>query len=413
MHRRVDETLKNQAGRGFAIPPTRKREYLRNLRRRKDYMQRAAKRIRKKTIRQQRQQQPTTTAANAADEELDFVHEKTVERAFPKFSTIAISHTFNIRPQPIETAEAAATQTDFENQLNRIHRILQQIILVLNRDINRQDRVGLMIRHQSLHHPIHINMTLARALNIGQIVAVIGRHLNSVEHLLLEGRLEIDVIIVHMPHGEGRKKQPQKFKSLWHTEDRLKLSKQGGVSKKEFMIRKRSVITIKNDDHLCFANALLMAKARFERDTSDEKKKKFKSFKINNQSTLNKAALELIVDAGLDPENPECVQYDNWNLICDTMNIEWYAHERFRTSDEATIQDRMTVLPYYQVLVFRSGVNEKRASFISSLPSQITDNSNDDRVRSSSSLPLSDRRTFQRDCQYHGILVDEFLLSML
>ena len=137
---------------------------------------------------------------------------------------------------------------------------LANVIDRLVEDLPEHDRIQVYLgsrRLRSAHTSAHVSVgdwrrTLGPAR---QILDNISRMLNSNENFDVDETMELDLTHITMPQpGRGKRNLP--FGSANYT---------------ELMKQKKSIIVIKNQDQLCCARALVVAKAKVDDDPDYEK----------------------------------------------------------------------------------------------------------------------------------------------
>ena len=109
-----------------------------------------------------------------------------------------------------------------------------------------EDLVRLTVQSPSLDYPIVIPFMQIPHLTVDRLMAEIERVLQSNEDFVINSGLIIEVTLVDMPSGGvGRR---YKF-----------------VNIDKFLMKKRCIIRIQNDDDLCCARAIVTAKAKLDK----------------------------------------------------------------------------------------------------------------------------------------------------
>jgi DNA polymerase type B, organellar and viral len=243
--------------------------------------------------------------------EPEFITDVVGERRIIPFNTTATEYMLRIRPPK------TGKKLSFDGQLNRFKRIFQQIVDLVTEGMKPNDRIAFTFDHSSLDNPVHIPLMRVDQVNTGVVKQVIGKYLDSDKEFLLEGDLTVDVVRVTMPEARGggfKRIDAKNYGHLKHTR---------GIRRDKFIRNKKSVIRIKNNDNLCLARALIVAKARAERKNSDEARRYYKNVGKNQGGTLTKKAKQLMIDARLDPVAKH-IEYDNdWKMLCNALNKDW------------------------------------------------------------------------------------------
>ena len=172
--------------------------------------------------------------------EKDFYEKESVTKhKSKKFRMTATDHTirFNNVLSELDLIESyERTQAIFEHLLNDV-----------TRDMNEKDQVRFVLRSDQLDTPISMPFMAAEQLTTERVFSQIERVIQSNRDFRLNDTVTIDIIHVEAPQGSGR-------------------SKRTTLNIREYLHKKGSVITIKNNDNLCLASALVVAIARIEKD---------------------------------------------------------------------------------------------------------------------------------------------------
>ena len=132
----------------------------------------------------------------------------------------------------------------------RLHEIFQQILDETVGSVPPQDQVRFVLHSNQLDKPIHLPFMPAERLTTEHILAKFEQVIQSNQESRLNDTVEINVIHVSMPIGR-------------------KGSKRSEVNLEKHLEKKRSVVRIRNDDDLCMARALVVAKAKLDDDPRD------------------------------------------------------------------------------------------------------------------------------------------------
>ena len=132
----------------------------------------------------------------------------------------------------------------------RLHEIFQQILDETVGGVPPQDQVRFVLHSNQLDKPIHFPFMPAERLATEQILAKFEQVIQSNQEFRLNDTVEINVIHVSMPIGGKR-------------------SKRSEVNLEKHLEKKRSIVKIRNDDNLCMARALVVAKGKLDNDPRD------------------------------------------------------------------------------------------------------------------------------------------------
>ena len=190
--------------------------------------------------------------------EKDFYEKESVTKhKSKKFRMTATDHTirFNNVLSELDLIESyERTQAIFEHLLNDV-----------TRDMNKKDQVRFVLRSEQLDTPISLPFMVAEQLTPERVFSQIERVIQSNRDFRLNDTVTIDIIHVEAPQGSGR-------------------SKRTILDIREYLHKKGSVITIKNNDNLCLARALVVAIAKIENNPN------YKNLRdSNNRAQQNKA----------------------------------------------------------------------------------------------------------------------------
>ena len=174
--------------------------------------------------------------------EKDFYEKESVTKHnSKKFRMTATDHTirFNTVLGELDLIESyERTQAIFEHLLNDV-----------TRNMNKKDQVRFVLRSDQLDTPISMPFMDVEQLTPERVFSQIERVIQSNRDFRLNDTVTIDIIHVEAPQGSGR-------------------SKRTTLNISEYLHKKGSVITIKNNDNLCLARALVVAIAKIENDPS-------------------------------------------------------------------------------------------------------------------------------------------------
>ena len=170
--------------------------------------------------------------------EKDFYEKESVTKhKSKKFRMTATDHTirFNNVLNELDLIESyECTQAIIEHLLNDV-----------TQDMNEKDQVRFVLRSEQLDTPISIPFMPVEQLTTERVFSQIERVIQSNRDFRLNDTVMVDIIHVEAPQGSGR-------------------SKRTVLNIREYLHKKKSVITIKNNDNLCLARALVAAVAKIE-----------------------------------------------------------------------------------------------------------------------------------------------------
>ena len=172
--------------------------------------------------------------------EKDFYElESVTKHKSKKFRMTATDHTIRFNN--------VLSELDLIESYERTQAILEHLLNDVTRDMNGKDQVRFVLRSDQLDTPISLPFMAAEQLTTEKVFSQIERVIQSNRDFRLNDTVTIDIIHVEAPQGSGR-------------------SKRTTLNIREYLHKKGSVITIKNNDNLCLARALVVAIARIEKD---------------------------------------------------------------------------------------------------------------------------------------------------
>ena len=139
------------------------------------------------------------------------------------------------------------SQLDLIESYQRTQAIIQYLLNDVTQDMNEKDQVRFVLRSEQLDTPISMPFMSVEQLTPEKVFSQIERVIQSNRDFRLNDTVVVDIIHVEAPQGSGR-------------------SKRNVLNIKDFLHKKRSVITIRNNDNLCLARALVVAIAKIGKD---------------------------------------------------------------------------------------------------------------------------------------------------
>ena len=163
----------------------------------------------------------------------------------------------NVKKYTAKRFRATATDTEirFNNVINdmdiiensnRTYRIFERLLRDVTKGMNEKDYVHFVLRSTQLETPISIPFLPLVQLTPERVFSAVERVVQSNRDFRLNDTVNVDLIHVEAPQGSGR-------------------SKRNIVNIKEYLHKKKSIITITNEDNLCLARALVVAIAKAEK----------------------------------------------------------------------------------------------------------------------------------------------------
>ena len=175
------------------------------------------------------------------DPEQDFyVKESVKKHNSKKFHLTAKDHTirFNNNINDLDLLESyERTQQIFEHILNDV-----------TEGMNENDQVRFVLRSTQLETPISIPFMPLHQLTSERVFSHIQRVVQSNRDFRLNDTVNVDIIHIEAPQGSGKRKS----RSI--------------VNIREYLHKKKSIISIENNDDLCLARALVVAIAKVENE---------------------------------------------------------------------------------------------------------------------------------------------------
>ena len=183
-----------------------------------------------------------TGRGEADDNERPFYVESVRQVNTKKFRTKAMNYRVRFTN--------ALADVEITNLHGRLHEIFQQILDETIGGIPPQDQVRFVLHSNQLEYPINFPFMAPNRLTTERILAEFERVIQSNKEFRLNDTVEINVIQVGMPTGG-------------------KGTKRSEVNLEKHLEGKKSIIRIRNDDDLCMARALVVAKAKLDNDPQD------------------------------------------------------------------------------------------------------------------------------------------------
>ena len=117
----------------------------------------------------------------------------------------------------------------------------------LTSDMAPHDQVRLILNSHQLDKPISLPFLQRDRLTPERFLAAVERVVQSNEQFTLDDSVNVNVVHVEMPHGgTGRKRNI--------------------VNLESYLTKKRGIVQIKNKDGLCCARAIIVTKAKYDKD---------------------------------------------------------------------------------------------------------------------------------------------------
>ena len=157
---------------------------------------------------------------------------------------------------------------DLIESYQRTQAIFQHLLDDVTEGMDEKDQVRFVLRSEQLDTPISMPFMSVAQLYPERVFSQIERVIQSNRDFRLNDTVVVDIIHVEVPQGSRR-------------------SKRTILNIKDFLHKKRSIITIRNNDNLCLARALVVAIAKIEKGPN------YKNLLKPGKSTVERKAREL------------------------------------------------------------------------------------------------------------------------
>ena len=138
-----------------------------------------------------------------------------------------------------------ASDLDLIESYERTQKIFEQLLNDVTEGMNERDQVRFVLRSTQLDTPISMPFMPVIQLTPERVFSQIERVIQSNRDFRLNDAVTVDIIHVEAPQGSGR-------------------SKRTTLNIREYLHKKNTVITIRNNDNLCLARALVVAIAKVQ-----------------------------------------------------------------------------------------------------------------------------------------------------
>ena len=156
---------------------------------------------------------------------------------------------------------------DLLESYERTQKIFEHLLNDVTAGMNEKDQVRFVLRSTQLDTPISLPFMTVRKLSPEYIFSQIERVIQSNQDFRLNDTVVVDIVHDEAPQSSGRKRTI--------------------LDIGEFLHKKRSIITIENNDDLCLARALVVAIAKIEKDP------RYKSLRDSRNTVQERKAREL------------------------------------------------------------------------------------------------------------------------
>jgi hypothetical protein len=129
----------------------------------------------------------------------------------------------------------------------RLHEIFQSLLDEVIRGVPSHDQVRFVLHSSQLESPISFPFMPRQRLTTERVLAEFERVIQSNHDFHLNESVDVNIVHVEMPNGG-------------------KGTKRAEINLEKHLAKKRSIIRIRNNDELCLARALIVAKAKIDND---------------------------------------------------------------------------------------------------------------------------------------------------
>ena len=195
----------------------------------------------------------------------DLEHEQTGQGKKRKAETQDVEQEEYYRIQPVKeyysqkfNMTAKNYRVQFNNTLDnvdllqsqtRTYDIFDRLIKDVTQGMNSTDQVRFVLQSNQLQSPISLPFCPLEELTTEKVFSQVEKVVQSNEEFRLNDEVNIDILRVQMPQGSGKSRRKRTTYDL-----------------REYLKKKKSVITINNKDNYCLARALAVSIARIEKD---------------------------------------------------------------------------------------------------------------------------------------------------
>ena len=141
----------------------------------------------------------------------------------------------------------ALSDLDLLESHERVQKIFDHLLNDVTGDMDERDQVRFVLRSDQLDTPISIPFMDVLQLTPEPVFSQIERVVQSNRDFRLNDTVTVDILHVEAPQGSGRSRLKRDILDI-----------------REYLHKKKSIVTIKNNDNLCLARALVVAVAKIE-----------------------------------------------------------------------------------------------------------------------------------------------------
>ena len=190
----------------------------------------------------QKREHESDQESETEDEQGQYYYELDTERKFhcKKFGMTGTNHRVRFNN--------VLADLDLLESYRSTHKIIHHLLEDVTEGMAPNDQVRFVLRSEQLETPISLSYMSVERLTTEQVFAALERVIQSNQEFRLNDTVTIDINHVKSPQGSGRKRN----RTTFNIDDFLK--------------QKGSVVRIQNNDDICLARALVVARAYQEND---------------------------------------------------------------------------------------------------------------------------------------------------
>ena len=208
-------------------------------------------------------------SSTSLPEENFYVIERVKEVKSSKFKTTGTDYVVRFNN--------TVSDLDLVESYERTQEIFEHLLRDVTAGMDGKDQVRFVLRSTQLDTPISLPFMPLHQLTPERVFSQIERVIQSNQDFRLNDTVTVDIIHVKAPQGSGRKRTI--------------------LDIGEYLHKKRSIITIQNNDDLCLARALVVAIAKIEKDP------KYKSM-VDSRNTIQERKARELHQAASVPLGP-------------------------------------------------------------------------------------------------------------
>ena len=227
------------------------------------------------------------------DDERPYAIENVKEVNIKKFRTKGTNYTLRFNN--------TTADDEIVNLHQRLHDVFQQILNDTIGAAPSHDQIRMVIHSTQLKKPIAFPFMTLQDLTTEHILSEFQRAIQSNQEFPLNDTIDVNVIHVSLPSGG-------------------KGGKRTNLNLEKHLEKKRSVIRIQNNDNLCMARALVVAKAKLDDNPQ------YKSIVDHRRPMQTRLAQELHTNAGV-PMGPRGIEAKKFQLYLTEYQINIVSKE--------------------------------------------------------------------------------------